>query len=86
MTKGHRSQFIEPSGKTWTCALSGMGRRKIINEQGLEEIVGNAETLHFQQTTTAHLPSNHRSEARCIVLINKQATNIDEIRSNLSGE
>jgi len=86
MIKGHRSQFIEPSGKTWTCALSGMGRRKIINEQGLEEIVGNAETLHFQQTATAHLPSNHRSEARCIVLINKQATNIDEIRSNLSGE
>ncbi len=86
MTKGHRSQFIEPSGKTWTCALSGMGRRKIINEQGLEEIVGNAETLHFQQTTTAHLPSNHRSEARCIVLINKQATNIDVIKRDLLGE
>ena len=85
MTPGHRSQFIEPSGKTWTCALSGMGRRKIVNQHGLEEIVGNAETLHFQQTTTAHLPSNHRSEARCLVLINKQATSLEEIKKDLAA-
>ncbi|MEK9744103.1 MAG: hypothetical protein VW493_09420, partial [Gammaproteobacteria bacterium] len=86
MINGHRSQFIDHTGKRWTCALSGMGRRKITNQHGIEIVVGNAETLLFQQTTTAHLPSNHRSEARCIVLINKQPTNIDAVKRDLLGE
>jgi len=73
MVDGHRSQFVQANGHIWTCALSGMSRRVIKDQGGKSRLVGHAETLHFRDSTTAHLPSNHRLEANCLVTVNKHA-------------
>ena len=73
MIDGHRSQFVQANGHVWTCALSGMSRRVIKDQMGKSRLVGHAETLHFRDSTTAHLPSNHRLEANCLVTVNKHA-------------
>ena len=72
MTEGHRSQFVDGSGKVWTCALSGMGQRHIKDQNGVTYISGHSESLRFRSATTAHLPSNHRDEAKCVVTVNKK--------------
>jgi len=71
--------FIQLALIVGAFALSSIGLAQTNSETNAPPKMSTADDA-------AHLPSNHRSEARCIVLINKQATNIDEIRSNLSGE
>jgi hypothetical protein len=71
MVDGHRSQFVDHNDHVWTCALSGMGRRQIDFQDGSSLLVGHAEVLHFRNSTTSNLPSNHQSQTRCLVTINK---------------
>jgi len=67
---GYRAVLVSRDGTSY-CVMSGMGRRTIINQNGLAISVGHAETLHFRSSSTAHLPSNHQMASHCLVSIRK---------------
>ena len=69
---GFRSTHQDAEGTVWTCALSGLQRRLVFNDEGQVALSGDPETFHFRDPHTAHLPSNHRFESDCAVVINKQ--------------
>ncbi|NIY74671.1 hypothetical protein HED22_03360 [Thalassospira sp. HF15] len=67
---GYRAVLVSRDGVS-TCAISGMGRRTIVNQNGHTISIGHAETLHFRSSSTAHLPSNHQMASHCLVSIKK---------------
>jgi hypothetical protein len=66
-----RAYLVDSERKTWSCSISGLAARALKSQDGVSNLHGHIETLHFQRNSIAHVPANHPMSQGCLVAVHK---------------
>lgn len=70
--KDERSFLVDSNDKLWSCKISGLGARRMPNQNGAGmEVAGHVETLRFRSLHIAHIPGNHPMHSGCLISVQK---------------
>ena len=66
-----RAYMLDSENKVWSCKISGMGARVMVDQDETETTHGHFETLHFRSRHIMHIPANHSPLAGCLISVSK---------------
>lgn len=66
-----KSYAIDESGKLWSCSISDMGLRRMVDIHGNKIVIGHSETLQYSSRLLNHVPGLHVRDNRCLITVHK---------------
>ncbi|NRP36833.1 hypothetical protein XMD579_001659 [Marinobacterium sp. xm-d-579] len=61
----------DESGRLWSCTISDMGMRRMVDIHGNKIVTGHSETLQYSSRLLNHVPGLHVRDNRCLITVHK---------------
>lgn len=66
-----KSYAVDEGGKLWSCSISDMGMRRMVDIHGKHTVTGHSETLQYSSRILNHVPGLHVRDNRCLITVHK---------------
>jgi len=69
--KDEKSFSKDENGRLWSCSISDMGMRRMVDIHGKQTVTGHSETLQYSSRILSYVPGLHVRDNRCLITVHK---------------